>query len=67
MRDLWRARTLARKTESEAGAASALNEFTIDPEKRHQELLELIPSESGLRDNASTVGGIHEPCCSVLR
>jgi hypothetical protein len=30
------------------GTASARNEFTIDTEKRHQELLELISSESGL-------------------
>jgi hypothetical protein len=53
--------------ESGIGIASALTELTIDTEKRHQELLELIASQSGSIDNASSVGVIHEfPSCWLI-
>jgi hypothetical protein len=46
---------------------STLVEFSIDTERRHQELLELLASESGPVDIASSVGTIHEPrSCSLI-
>jgi hypothetical protein len=52
--------TTALKMESGVGMASALVEFSIDTERRHQELLELISSQNGSIDNASSVGIIHQ-------
>jgi hypothetical protein len=46
--------------ESGVGIATALVKFSIDTERRHQELLELISTQSGSIDNASLVGVIHE-------
>jgi hypothetical protein len=44
--------------ESGVAIASTLVKFSIDTESRHQELLDLISSQSGSIDNASSVGGI---------
>jgi hypothetical protein len=46
--------------ESGAGIACALAEYTIDTERCHQELLELISSQSGSSDNAASVGLIYQ-------
>jgi hypothetical protein len=45
--------------ESGVGTAEGLAELTLDTESRHQELLELISSQSASSDNASSVGMIY--------
>jgi hypothetical protein len=52
--------------ESGLGIASSLADFTIDTERRHQELLELISSQSGSIDNTSSVGTIQKSCYFFL-
>ncbi|KAJ7754714.1 P-loop containing nucleoside triphosphate hydrolase protein [Mycena olivaceomarginata] len=47
-------------TQFGAGIANALIEFNHDTEKRHQELLELISSQSDSFDNLSSVGIIRD-------
>jgi hypothetical protein len=54
--------TLLSQMEYSMAMASTLVEFSIDTERRHQELLELISSQSGSSDNASSVGVIYERC-----
>jgi hypothetical protein len=53
--------TLLSQMEYNMAMASTLVKFSIDTERRHQELLELISSQSGSIDIASSVGTIHEP------
>jgi hypothetical protein len=51
------------------GITSVLVDFRIDSERRHQELLELISSQSGSMDNASSVWMILEllSLCSEMK
>ena len=59
--------TLLSQMEYSMAMASTLVEFSIDTERRHQELLELLSSESGSIDVASSVGIIHQPrSCSLI-
>jgi hypothetical protein len=54
--------------ESGVEITNALAEFNIDTKRWHQELLELIASQSASINNASSVGVIYEfcSCCLIL-
>jgi hypothetical protein len=47
------------------GLTSALAEFNIDTERRHQELLEILSTQSSSYDNISLVGMVTIDCTGL--
>jgi hypothetical protein len=52
--------------EQGVGLVSALAEFNIDTERRHQELLELLSTQSSSYDNLSSVRMVTADCAGPV-
>lgn len=52
--------------EQGVGLESALTEFNIDTERRHQELLELLSTQSSSYDNLSSVRMVTADCAGPV-